>query len=169
MTRHPLPIALPLIIALLCAAMLGGALLTQFWMGWEPCTLCVQIRLWLCVVGVSALLLSFVGLIKQNWLAFLFWPPLLAAGVMAVIDNVHVVLIETGVMESTSCWPFPFYSDYLPLHEYWPDVFMSGGICGQNHYSIFAIPFTVWTLLSISALFLLILFTLWRSIRPANR
>lgn len=168
MTRRTLPVALPLLIALLCAAMLGGALLTQFWLGWEPCTLCVQIRLWLCIAGAAALLLALAGVVKQAWLAVLLWPVLLAAAGMAVFDNAHVVLIETGLMDSFSCSPFPFYSDYLPLHEYWPDVFMSGGICGQNDYFIFGIPFTGWTLAAITALFMLVLVTLWRSIRPAR-
>lgn len=168
MTRRPLPVALPLLIALLCAAMLGGALLTQFWLGWEPCTLCVQIRLWLSVAAAAALLLALAGATKQAWLAVLLWPVLLAAGGMAVFDNAHVVLIETGLMDSFSCSPFPFYSDYLPLHEYWPDVFMSGGICGQNDYFIFGIPFTGWTLAAVTALFMLILVTLWRSIRRAR-
>ncbi len=165
MPRRPLPVALPLFIVLFCAVMLGGALLTQFWLGWEPCTLCVQIRLWLFITAAVALLLAVAGATKQTWLAILLWPLLLAASGMALVDNAHVVLIETGLMESLSCSPFPFYSDYLPLHEYWPDVFMSGGVCGQNDYFIFGLPFTVWTLASIAALCLLVLFTLWRSIR----
>ncbi|MGL4315152.1 MAG: disulfide bond formation protein B, partial [Pseudomonas sp.] len=106
--------------------------------------------------------------IKQNWLGFALWPLLLATSAMAVVDNGHVVLIEVGIMESFSCTPFPFYSSYLPLHEYLPGLFMSGGICGQNAYAIFGIPFTIWTLLSVTGLFLFTLFSLWRSIRPAR-
>ena len=121
--------------------------------------------LWLLITAAVALLLAVAGATQQTWLAILLWPLLLAASGMALVDNAHVVLIETGLMESLSCSPFPFYSDYLPLHEYWPDVFMSGGVCGQNDYFIFGLPFTVWTLASIAALCLLVLFTLWRSIR----
>ena len=159
------PAPLLLLIALASVLMLAGALIAQHVFGWEPCTLCVQIRLWLCLTAVIALLLSAASAARQTWLAVLLWPLLLAAGGMALIDNAHVTLIELGIMESTSCSPFPFYYQQLPLHEYWPGVFMSGGVCGMNDYKILGLPFTVWTLASIAALFVLVLVTLWRSIR----
>ena len=165
MFRRTTPAALLLVIAFAALAMLAGALAAQHVLGWEPCTLCVQIRLWLAVVAVAALVLSAAAASRQTWLAVLVWPVLLAGAGMAVVDNAHVVLIETGVMESTSCSPFPFYSQYLPLHEYLPGVFMSGGVCGQNDYTVLGLPFTVWTLLSIAALAALILLTLGRSLR----
>ncbi|TBU97473.1 disulfide bond formation protein B [Phytopseudomonas dryadis] len=165
MSRFATPATLLLLIALACVAMLGGALVAQHLFGWEPCTLCVQIRLWLALAALLALLLSAASAARQTWLAFLAWPLLLAATGMALVDNAHVVLIELGIMESFSCSPFPFYYQWLPLHEYWPGVFMSGGVCGQNDYTILGLPFTLWTLLSIAALAALVLFSLWRSIR----
>lgn len=165
MSRSATPAPLLLVIALASAAMLAGALVAQHVFAWEPCTLCVQIRLWLALTIVLALLLSAASAARQTWLAVLLWPLLLAASGMALIDNAHVTLIELGVMESFSCSPFPFYYQSLPLHEYWPEVFMSGGICGQNDYKILGLPFTVWTLASIAALFALVLLALWRSIR----
>lgn len=165
MFRRTSPAALLLVIAFTALAMLAGALFAQHVLGWEPCTLCVQIRLWLALAAVFALVLSAAAASRQTWLAVLVWPLLLAATGMAVMDNAHVVLIETGVMESSSCSPFPFYSQYLPLHEYLPNVFMSGGVCGQNDYTVLGLPFTVWTLLSIAALAVLVLLTLWRSLR----
>ncbi|MBB2496011.1 disulfide bond formation protein B [Aquipseudomonas ullengensis] len=168
MTRRNPAVVLPLIIALACVAMLAGALLFQHVLGWEPCTLCVQIRLWLSLGAILAVLLSGAAALKQNWLGFALWPLLLATSAMAVVDNAHVVLIEVGIMESFSCSPFPFYSSYLPLHEYLPSLFMSGGICGQNDYAILGIPFTAWTLISVVGLFLFTLYSLWRAIRSAR-
>jgi disulfide bond formation protein DsbB len=77
---------------------------------------------------------------------------------MALYDNTHLVLIETGVLVSFSCSPFPFYAFYLPLHDYLPDVFMSAGVCGQNNYRVPGLPFSSWTLLTVTLLFTLILF-----------
>ncbi|MGE8360140.1 disulfide bond formation protein B [Pseudomonas sp.] len=165
MFRRTAPAALLLIVALIALAMLAGALFAQHVLGWEPCTLCVQIRLWLALAAVFALVLSAAAATRQTWLSVLAWPLLLAAAGMALVDNAHVVLIELGIMESSSCSPFPFYSQYLPLHEYLPEVFMSGGICGQNDYAVLGVPFTVWTLASIAALAAFILLTLWRSPR----
>lgn len=153
------------LIAFACFAMLGGALLLQYLLGWEPCTLCIQIRLWLLCGGVVSVLIMALEAARLRWLTLPVWPLLLAAAGLAVYDNTHLVLIETGVLESSSCSPFPFYAFYLPLHEWMPSVFMSAGVCGQNDYSILGLPFTHWTLLSVVLLLALCLFTAWRAIR----
>ena len=90
---------------------------------------------------------------------------LLAAAGMAVYDNSHLVLIESGVLESSSCSPFPFYAFYLPLHEWLPEVFMSAGVCGENDHRILGLSFTYWTLLSVVVLLVLSLLASWRAIR----
>ena len=165
MSRPATAAPLLLLIALASAAMLGGALIAQHVFDWQPCTLCVQIRLWLTLTTLFALLLAAASAARQTWLAVLLWPLLLAATGMALFDNAHVTAIELGIMDSFSCSPFPFYYQSLPLHEYLPGVFMSGGICGMNDYKILGLPFTVWTLASIVALCVLVLATLVRSIR----
>lgn len=165
MSRPSSLIPLLSLIALACVAMLGGALLLQYLLGWEPCTLCIQIRLWLlCGAVISVLIIAFEAA-NLRWLTLPVWTLLLAAAGMAVYDNTHLVLIETGVLASSSCSPFPFYAFYLPLHEWLPSVFMSAGVCGQNDYNILGLPFTHWTLLSVVLLLGLCLFTAWRAIR----
>jgi protein dithiol:quinone oxidoreductase len=139
-------------------------MLQHIW-GWEPCTLCIQIRLWLLCGGVIGLLMYLLETLGWRVLNLLLWPLLLTAAGMAVYDNSHLVLIETGVLESTSCSPFPFYAFYLPLHEWMPSVFMSAGVCGQNDYNVLGVPFTVWTLLGVSLLLLTCLYSAWRALR----
>jgi disulfide bond formation protein DsbB len=153
------------LIAIACFAMLGGALLLQHLLGWEPCTLCIQIRLWLLCGGVISLLILALEAFKLRWLTLPLWPLLLAASGMAVYDNTHLVLIESGVLESSSCSPFPFYAFYLPLHEWLPGVFMSAGVCGENDYTILGLSFTYWTLFSVALLLALSLFAAWRAAR----
>lgn len=153
------------LIATACFVMLSSALLLQHQFGWEPCTLCIQIRLWLLCGGVVSLLILAVEALGLRWLSLPLWPLLLAAAGMAVYDNTHLVLIETGVLESSSCSPFPFYAFYLPLHEWLPSVFMSAGVCGQNDYSVLGLSFTHWTLLSVALLLALCLLTAWRAVR----
>lgn len=169
MTRQTSLIPLLSLIAIACFAMLGGALLLQHLSGWEPCTLCIQIRLWLLLGGVLALSIIAAEALGQRWVTLIFWPLLIAAGGMAVYDNTHLVLIETGILDSFSCSPFPFYAFYLPLHEYLPEVFMSAGVCGQNDYAILGVPFTRWTLLSVTLLLLLVLFGAWCALFKAKR
>lgn len=153
------------LIAFACFAMLGAALLLQHLAGWEPCTLCIQIRLWLLCGGVLSLLILLLEGVGLRWLTLPLWPLLLAAAGMAVYDNSHLVLIESGVLESSSCSPFPFYAFYLPLHEWLPEVFMSAGVCGESGYRILGLSFTYWTLLSVVVLLVLSLLASWRAIR----
>ncbi|WP_341305294.1 disulfide bond formation protein B [Pseudomonas sp. TMP25] len=153
------------LIAFTCFAMLGGAFLLQYLLGWEPCTLCIQIRLWLLCGGVVSVLIMALEIAHLRWLTLPVWPLLLAAAGMAVYDNTHLVLIETGVLESSNCSPFPFYAFYLPLHEWLPSVFMSAGVCGENDYTILGLSFTYWTLFSVALLLALSLFTAWRAAR----
>ncbi|MFZ3155328.1 disulfide bond formation protein B [Pseudomonas sp.] len=156
------------LIALACFAMLGAALLLQHLAAWEPCTLCIQIRLWLLCGGVVSLLMLALEALGLRWLTLALWPLLLAAAGMAVYDNTQLVLIETGVLQSSSCSPFPFYAFYLPLHDWLPSVFMSAGVCGQNDYQWLGLSFTTWTLAGVSALLGLVLLATWRSLRPAR-
>ena len=108
MTR-PTPLTTLLaLIAAACLLMLGSALVLQHQFGWEPCTLCVQIRLWLVCGAVVSLLLLACEALGLRWLSLALWPLLLAAGAMGVYDNSHLLLIESGVLESFSCSPFPF-------------------------------------------------------------
>ena len=55
------------LICLACLAMLGGALLLQHLFGWEPCTLCIQIRLWLLCGGALSLLILLLEGIGLRW------------------------------------------------------------------------------------------------------
>jgi disulfide bond formation protein DsbB len=41
---------------------------------------------------------------------------------------------------------------------------MSAGVCGQNDYTILGVPFTNWTLLSVTLLFTFMLYVAWRAI-----
>lgn len=168
MPRLTAPTTLLGLIAGACFLMLGTALLLQHGFAWEPCTLCIQIRLWLLSAGVLALLLLGATALDLRWLSLPLWLGLLAASGMAVYDNGYLVLLETGVLESFSCSPFPFYSFYLPLHEYLPGVFQSAGVCGQNDYQWLGLPFTVWTLVAVLTLLELVLLAAWRSYRPAR-
>ncbi len=165
MPRLTSPIALLGLISVACFLMLGAALVLQHGFAWEPCTLCIQIRLWLLCAGVLSLVLLVLSAAGLRWLSLPFWLGLLAASGMAVYDNSYLVLLETGVLESFSCSPFPFYSFYLPLHEYLPSVFQSAGVCGQNDYQWLGLPFTAWTLAGVIALFCLMLLAAWRSLR----
>lgn len=126
-------------------ALLLGALGVQHFLGWEPCTICVEIRAALTLCTLAGLVL-WAGLKWRSLLVeSLARLVLLCGACTAFYLNIKLVLLEHHVFESFSCSPFPFYFNILPLQDWLPYVFMSGGVCGENTNTILGVSFTTWT------------------------
>lgn len=150
-----------LALALAPLVMLVLALGAQFAWGWDPCTMCVEIRFLLAACS----LFGFLGLALPPKLSSAVLIPMALLSAGATYLNVKLVLLEQGILEAFSCSPFPFYSQAFPLQTWLPEVFMSGGICGQNDHQFLCVSFTVWTMIGISLYALAVLNKLFRSAR----
>lgn len=148
-----------LTLALAPVAMLVLALGVQFAWGWDPCTMCVEIRFLLAVCSLA----GFLGLALPAKLSSAALIPMALLSAGAAYLNVKLVLLEHGILEAFSCSPFPFYSQVFPLQTWLPEVFMSGGICGQNDHQVLGVSFTVWTMIGISLYALAVLHKLFRA------
>ena len=150
-----------LLLALSPLLMLTLGLGVQFGWGWDPCTMCVEIRFLLAACSLA----GFVALALPGKLSLAGLAPMTLFSLGATYLNGKLVLLEQGILEAFSCSPFPFYSQALPLQDWWPQVFMSGGICGQNDHLVLGVSFTVWTLLGVTTLSIAILAHLFRTIK----
>lgn len=148
-------------LAIAPLVMLALALCVQFAWGWEPCTMCVEIRFLLAACSLA----GFLGLVLPSKLFCAGLIPMALLSVGAAYLNVKLVLLEQGILEAFSCSPFPFYSEVFPLQSWLPEVFMSGGICGQNDHQVLGLSFTVWTMIGISLYALTVLNKLFRRLR----
>lgn len=148
-----------LTLALAPLVMLVLALGVQFAWGWDPCTMCVEIRFLLAACSLA----GFLGLALPPKLFSVALIPMALLGAGAAYLNVKLVLLEQGVLEAFSCSPFPFYSQVFPLQTWLPEVFMSGGICGQNNHQVLGVSFTVWTMIGISLYVAAVLNKLFRT------
>lgn len=138
-----------LCLAIVPLAMIGLAFWVQKAWDWSPCTMCVEIRFMLSCVSLLALVALFM---PGKWRLFP-WGAACVVCAMSVVANAKLVLLEQGILQSFSCSPFPFYSRVLPLQDWLPDLFMSGGVCGENDHIVLGLSFTLWTL---SGIFLLL-------------
>ena len=123
------------VLLIVCVAMMAVALFYQYWLGYEPCVLCVHIRAWVIALGLisaAALIIPSAGFRVVSLLA--------SIGVIGMfIENVtDLWLIETGRKMGSCSWSAGF-PDYLPLNEWAPFLFEIGGICGQSPDMLFGI------------------------------
>lgn len=150
-----------LLLAIAPLIMLALALAVQFAWGWDPCTMCVEIRFLLSACSMT----GFVALALPRGLSLIGLVPMAAFSAGAAYLNVKLVLLEQGILQAFSCSPFPFYSQVFPLQSWFPYVFMSGGICGQNDHLVLGVSFTIWTVVGVISLALAIVNQLFRSLR----
>lgn len=93
--------------------------------GYMPCKICIEIRFFLwCAALIGLASLCFERIKKA----------LCVAGTLFIAAaagfGLYLTLIEYGVISQSSCTPFTFYHNYLPLHDIWPGMFEVQGMCG---------------------------------------
>lgn len=125
--------------------MLSAALLAQFALGWDPCTICVEIRAALCACIVTSTIYLVLSRHAPRVSSLFAIATFLLAG-SAVYLSSKVLFIEMKLIDLFMCSPFPFYSNTLPLQDWLPYVFASAGVCGENAFKLIGVPFSAWSL-----------------------
>lgn len=124
-------------------------LFTQYYLGFEPCANCVQIRLFIAFIGMAGILHFFI---KENGMATILTLLLSFFGTYFALqfswDN-H--LIETGQKLSTCSYGSPFPS-FIPLDEWLPIMFEAKGPCGTPSSLYGSITFTDLSIFGLSLL-----------------
>ena len=134
-------------MAAFCACALGFALFTQHVLGMSPCTICIEIRLWL-FVGLFFSVLSLLSgrALKYTSIAFQF-----VAVVMIYISAWwagKLVYLEYFYEGIGGCSPVPFFYYDIPLGDWIPSVFSPFSICGEESNLLIFIPYSVATLVA---------------------
>jgi disulfide bond formation protein DsbB len=132
--------------AILCAALMGYALYSQYVLGLEPCPLCVFQRIAIISCGVVFALgaihnPSRVGAIVYAVLGFLF----AAAG--AAVAMRHVWLQSLPPSEVPACGPgLNYMLETLPFTEVLSKVFVGSGECATVEWVVLGLSMPAWTL-----------------------
>lgn len=114
-------------VVLLSLSLNGVAFFYQYFLGVEPCALCVHIRSLVLLAGVLGLLgfayrksasKSFMALVAVYFTSFL-----------AMERVITALLVEKGRIIS-SCSIDAGFPSWLPLDEWLPSFFQPGGVCG---------------------------------------
>lgn len=118
-----------LIVFLISTGAILGALYYQYYLDWEPCVLCIQIRVIMAgIMLVSGFMLFLTRFPLMRLLGFT------SQAVLAVylfIKSRALYRIETG-LDQAECMFNAGLPDWLNLEAWWPSVFEVRSACGDS-------------------------------------
>lgn len=118
------------IAALLTTALsLLGALYYQYYLDWEPCVLCIQIR----VIMAAIMLLSIVMLFFYQYRLprLLGYAMQTGLAIILFLKSRAIYRIETG-LDQAECMFNAGLPEWLNLEVWWPSVFEVRSACGDS-------------------------------------
>ena len=132
---------------LVCAGGLGFAYYAQFYLGLEPCPLCIFQRLALLGLGMVFLLATVHN--PGGWGARVYGALIgLAAGIGASIAARHVWLQHLPPEEAPRCGPgLDYLLETLSLNETVREVLTGSGECAKVDWTLLGLSIPEWTLL----------------------
>lgn len=126
-----------LFIAITSLGLELSALFFQYFMGLEPCIMCVYQR----VVVMGLFLTSITGFLLEFKKIPLAPTLLMVANAWIVINGVNIskehIEMQTSDSLFFSCEIVPNFPEALPLHEWIPSVFAATGDCGDINWELF--------------------------------
>lgn len=136
-----------------CAALLGYALYTQFYMGLEPCPLCIFQRIAVAALGVTFVLAALVPVRARVRsliaMALIGLVALAGAGVAAR----HLYIQSLPADQVPVCGaPLETLMDIYPLFELLRKVLTGSGECARINWTFLGLAMPAWVLICVLAL-----------------
>ena len=150
------------LIACACALLMGYALFAEHVLGYMPCMLCMVQRVFVCMVGLAALLAfahgpGHIGTRIYGLLVALF------AGGGAYIAARHVYLQQLPPEQLEGCAPsFSYALENYDSLKFLKSVFIKDQDCGVIDWTFLGLSMPGWVLVCFAGLFLA---SLWAGFR----
>jgi disulfide bond formation protein DsbB len=118
-----------LAVLIVSSAAILGALYFQYYLAWEPCVLCIQIRVIMAgIMLLSALMLVLFRLPALRLIAFIAQA---ALAVLLFIKSRAIYRVETG-LDQAECMFTAGLPEWFNLEVWWPSVFEVRSACGDS-------------------------------------
>jgi len=131
--RH---VGLWLFIFLLTTGSMAVALYYQYALAWEPCVLCIHVRV--IMLGLMAVSLLMVFLAKFNIVRLIGFLTQVALAVLLFVKCRELYRIEKG-LEEAGCMFSAGLPSWFDLEAWWPSVFEVRSACGESPELLFNI------------------------------
>ena len=124
------------------------ALFFQHVMKLDPCVMCIYQRL--AVLGV--LTAGLIGVIGHGYrlirfLGVLVWGVSAAWGLKLALELVEM---QTNPSPFSTCSFLPEFPEWMPLHEWFPSLFLPTGMCTDIPWEMFGITMSQWMVVAFS-------------------
>jgi disulfide bond formation protein DsbB len=152
------------LVALTCAALIGYALFAEHVQGYQPCMLCMVQRVFVCLVGLTALIAFAHGPGRLGSRVYGLLTALFAAG-GAYIAGRHVYLQQLPPEELEGCAPsFSYALENYDSLKFLKTIFIKDQDCGVIDWTFLGLSMPAWVLACFAGLFLI---SLWAGFRRA--
>ena len=152
------------VIAGACALMMGYAFFAEHFQGYQPCMLCMVQRVFVCLVGLTALVAFAHGPGRIGLRAYGLITALFAAG-GAYIAGRHVYLQQLPPEELEGCAPsFTYALENFDSLKFLKTIFIKDQDCGVIDWTFLGLSMPGWVLVCFAGLFLI---SLWAAFRRA--
>ncbi|WP_422135839.1 disulfide bond formation protein DsbB [Endozoicomonas sp. ALD040] len=131
------------LIMLLTAVFLESvALYFQYVMYLDPCELCVYQRLAVLLIGLAALVMLVVPRNKlARGLGYIIW---IAGAAYGLDASIKMLGYYTSADLFMTCKALPSFPFDLPLYDWWPQMFLPSGFCGQDGWLFLGMNMAHW-------------------------
>lgn len=124
-------------------ALFLSALYFQHYMNLQPCVMCIEERLLILSIAIFSLIPvinpRFIPLRIIGYLGIMF-----IAYVGFYLADQHVDIQKGEGLFMASCNIFPRLPEWFPLHEWYPNLFMPTGNCGDISWTLWGYSMVEW-------------------------
>jgi disulfide bond formation protein DsbB len=138
------------------AILVGIALYFQHHLGLQPCIMCIYQRTAVIVILIA----GFIPLAKNTFftrlIGFALWATASARGFSIATEHKDILFGENSFL--VPCAIEPNFPSFMPLHEWFPDLFGAPGDCYENTWQFFGLGMAEWMQIIFALYFLVFLF-----------
>lgn len=148
------------LLALICLALLAGALYMQYVEHEDPCPLCIIQRYFFLLIAIFA----FLGARLSSWRGVRVLEALVALSALGgIVASARLVWVQAFPAYSCGFDALEPIVDALPPAHWLPGVFKVQGLCETVYPPILGISLPAWSLIAFVFIFVPVLFSLWRN------
>jgi disulfide bond formation protein DsbB len=129
-------------LLLSAAILLGMALYFQHIMGLKPCIMCIYQRTAVVVIFVAALIPLFKNTFFMRLIGFAIWGTASVKGYFIATEHKEILFGENSFL--VPCAIEPNFPSFMPLHQWFPDLFGAPGDCYENSWQFLSMGMAEW-------------------------
>jgi disulfide bond formation protein DsbB len=130
------------VLFLSAAVLVGAALYFQHVEGLQPCIMCIYQR----TAVIAILFAAFVPLMHNSFfmrlIAFAIWGTAAVKGFLLSTEHKDILFGENSFL--VPCGIEPNFPGFMPLHEWFPNLFGAPGDCYENSWQLFGLGMAEW-------------------------